>query len=340
MVTVSVPGKVYLIGEHAVVYGKPAIIAAVGRRVTVNAEPADRVQIIDNQMGSEMDWSVDECLIAGRRANELWKAGNAAGDFTELFQFTKGDAFKRAAIGTFMNEFGVSSGCALTIESSIPLGSGLGSSSALSVALAAVVAELNGLSVPREEVNRLAYLAERYKHGRPSGGDNTACCYGGLVWFRKDTPENVIRSLKEEVPYSLEDFVLVYIKEPERTTGELVSHVRSLDPAVRDPLVDDISEATHMMRTALKGRDVGSVAGLIDRAWDDLAGLGLSVPEADELVARIRAAGGAAKLCGACGGGIMLVHSTDRARLDQVIKDAGYEPWETELGVEGLRVEH
>ncbi len=339
MVTVSVPGKVHLIGEHAVVYGKPAIIAAVDRRVTINVEPADRVQITDHQMDSELDWSVDECLIAGRRADKLWESGKDAGNFTELFQFTKGDAFKRAAIGTFMNELGVSNGCALTIDSSIPLGSGLGSSSALSVALAAAVAEINGQSVPREEINRLAYLAERYKHGHPSGGDNTACCYGGLVWFRKDTPENVIRSLKEEVPYSLEDFVLVYIKEPERTTGELVAHVRGLDPGVRDPLMDDISEATHKMRTALKERDVRSVAGLIDRAWDNLAGLGLSVPEADELISRIRAAGGAAKLCGACGGGIMLAHSSDRARLDKVIKDAGYEPWKTDLGVEGLKIE-
>jgi mevalonate kinase len=175
------------------------------------------VRIEDSQMGSSLDWSVEECLEAGRRARALWREGSRGGDFRALFDHVRGDSFKKAAVGCVLDRLGARGGAALSIGSTIPLGSGLGSSSALSVALAKALSELHGAGLSPEEVNALAFEAERFKHGNPSGGDNTACCHGGLVWFQRGEPDTVL-SLRGEVPYELDGFVLVHVGTPERTS--------------------------------------------------------------------------------------------------------------------------
>src|SRR3990167_3861867 len=99
MVTVSAPGKIHLIGEHAVVYGKPAILATVGKRITIRAEQADDVTVVDEAMGPPLKWSVKECREAAARAMKAWDAGAKRGDFSEVFALAKGSDFKKVAIG-------------------------------------------------------------------------------------------------------------------------------------------------------------------------------------------------------------------------------------------------
>jgi mevalonate kinase len=133
--------------------------------------------------------------------------------------------------------------------------------------------------------------------------------------------------------------VLAYIKKPGKSTGELVSMVKSMEPGRREPRIRAIGQAAMEMRKALRERDSQKVSELINLAWDSLSALGLSLPEADEVIGRIRGIGGAAKLCGACGGGIMLAHHEDKENLKKTIREAGFSPWETELGADGARLE-
>jgi mevalonate kinase len=93
------------------------------------------------------------------------------------------------------------------------------------------------------------------------------------------------------------------------------------------------------MRKSLREKDFPRVKQLINLTWSNLSDLGLSIPEADDLIAKIGEIGGASKLCGACGGGILLAYHEDKKALKKVIRDAGYQPFETELGAEGVRVE-
>ncbi len=341
MITASAPGKVHLIGEHAVVYGEPAILAAIGKRAYVEAEKHTKVRVYSRNMNVKAEWLVDDCIDSAVQARGMWMNGFESGDFSKLFHFVKdGQNFKKVAIGIILHRLNIEKGVNLTTYGDIPLGSGLGSSAGLAVALVKAVSELYGKSLSLEELNKIAYDIEKMVHGTPSGGDNTTCTYGGLVWFQKgEKGKPYLESLKEEIPYEMENFVLTYIRRPVRGTGELVSMVRDLDPEIREPRIKEIGKATHEMRKALRYKDFALVKELINTAWQNLYELGLSVPEADTVIKRIRDMGGAAKLCGACGGGIMLAYHEDKKALKKIIREAGFTPWETELGAEGVRLE-
>jgi mevalonate kinase len=340
MVKASAPGKVHLIGEHAVVYGEPAILASIGKRIWVEAEKHHRVSMKDRNQSVAEEWDTKDCIDSAMQARTLWLEGMEGGDFSKLFEFVKkGQGFKRVATGIILHRLNIPSGVRLNIYGDIPRGSGLGSSAALAVALVKAISELYGHELSLEQVNELAFDIERFVHGTPSGGDNTACCYGGLLWFQKGKTKPTMESLREEIPYTLENFVLTYIKKPPKSTGELVSDVRKLEPGFREPRVKAIGDAAIAMRKALREKDFKAVKDLINLAWKNLSELGLSIPEADRVIGDIRQVGGAAKLCGACGGGIMLAYHEDKALLKKTIRDAGYSPWETELGTEGVKVD-
>jgi len=338
MVTVSVPGKVHLIGEHAVVYREPAILAAIGMRIAVGARKTDSVRVSDREMGPDLEWPVRECKEAAEKAQRLWEEGNKKKDFSGVFSLVKGSNFKKVAIGHVLNKLNIDSGISMGFSGNIPMGSGVGTSAALAVVIAKAVSEVYGKGLDNLQVNELAFDIEKFGHGLPSGGDNSVCCFGGLVWFKKGNP-NTIESLKGEVPYNLENFVLVQTGKPVKTTGELVQQVRDLDPSVRESAVKAIGLATQEMRKALKEKDFGKMQALINLAQRNLKQLGVSTPEIDTLAEAVFKIGGAAKLCGAGGGGVVLCYHRDKEKLKNKIRELGFEPMEVELGVEGVRVE-
>ncbi|MCK4714988.1 MAG: hypothetical protein KAT35_05395, partial [Candidatus Aenigmarchaeota archaeon] len=323
------------------VYGEPAISAAIGKRSWVEAEKHTKVRVYSRSQSQRAEWLYDDVIDSAMQARAMWMKGFESKDFSRLFEYVRdGQNFKKVAIGIILHRLNIGSGVSVTTYGDIPLGSGLGSSSALAVSLIKAISELYEKTLTNEEVNMIALDIEKMIHGTPSGGDNTASAYGGLIWFQKDERgKPSLESLKEEVPYRLENFVLSYIRKPAKSTGELVSMVRELDPGLREPRIRAIGEATREMRKALREKDFPRVKELINLAWKNLSELGLSVPEADGVIGKIREIGGAAKLCGSLGGGIMLACHEDKEALKKVIRDAGFTPWETELGAEGVRLE-
>lgn len=343
MVKVSVPGKVHLIGEHAVVYGEPAILTAIGKRSFVEAEKRDdgKIKIDDLTLDRHPEFSVQEALDLAKKLDELWKQGSEKKDFSECHDFFVSN-YLQAIAGKSLQLLGVSGGVYLKINCEIPLGAGLGSSAAVAVGMPKAIAEVYGIELPKEKNNEMAYEIEKYAHGAPSGGDNSTCCFGGMIWFKKNMEggPHTIQSLKEEIPYALENFVLVYTKKPELTTGQLVQKVMDLDPSFRDPIVKAMGKDAEEMREVLKRRDLSRMKELINRTQENLAKLGVSIPEIDKIHEAVKAIGGAAKGCGALGGGTVLCYHEDKEKLVQTIKELGFEPWETDLGVEGVKVEN
>ncbi|MFQ5887789.1 MAG: mevalonate kinase, partial [Candidatus Hydrothermarchaeales archaeon] len=271
MISVSAPGKVHLIGEHSVVYGEPAIIAAIGMRAYVNAERTEEVTLSSTNLGEEATFDIEEIRTFTEKMNKQWKNCYAIKDFSSLTQRLKEERLNPLAltVGKSLELLNVPSGISIEINSKIPINAGLGSSSSMSVAVPKAISEAYDKHLNKDEVNKIAYQLERFHHGTPSGGDNSTCCYGGFVWFQKGD-RNLVTPLKKEIPYKLENFVIVYIKEPERTTGELVQLVASLNPEKRNPIIKRLGELTHQMRKALQNKDPKGLKKIINLAQENL----------------------------------------------------------------------
>ncbi len=338
MIKVSAPGKVHFIGEHSVVYGEPAIISTIGNRCYVEAEVSDAVVIDDATFGEKAEFSVEEVKDFSRKLTELWKQCYKKMDFSELKTMLKEHPlnYPKEIIGKSLDMLNIDSGVSIKINSEIPIGSGNGSSAALSVAIARAVAALYVPGETIDKINKIAFETEKFHNGNPSGGDNSTCCYGGMVWFKKP---DIIEPLRHEIPYKLENFVLVNSGTPEKTTAELVAHVRNLNPEYRNPLIKGLGIMTMEMREALKRKDFGLMKKLMNRAQENLSKLGVSTQNIDNIHECVKDAGGAAKLSGAGGGGTVICYHDDKSKLLEIVRELGYKSWETELGVEGVRIE-
>ncbi len=341
MVKVSAPAKVHLIGEHAVVYGHPAIIASVGRRIYIEAEKSEKVIIKDARWDSTRQWSVDEAIEAAETAQQLWVQCKEKNNFSELVTWAKDsgmfNTYWKALLGTVLKMVDADGGISIHItRCDIPTGSGLGSSSSSAVAIAKAAAELYKPQLAKEEINQITFECEKIVHGTPSGGDNTTSCYGGLVWFQKAQPKNIITSL--DISHKLENFVFLYTKQPEKSTGELVQMVREIPERERNPKMQEIESMTVEMKDVLKRRDYARMKQIINRTNEILTSFGLSIPETEQIYKSVINIGGAAKMCGACGGGVMLCWHDDKERLMKEIRKLGYEPFEADLAVEGVVV--
>ena len=342
MVNVSAPGKVHLIGEHAVVYGHPAIIAAVGKRIYVSAEKDGNIILMDERWKRKQAWSVHDVYEASHKAQSLWKECAEKKDFFTLFAWVREGSYEnywKAMIGTVLRLTDSNSGISLHItRCDIPTGSGLGSSSATAVAVIKAVSEAYGKNLTDERVNEIAYECEKLIHGTPSGGDNSACCFGGLIWFRKGTSNEIV-SMKKEVPHKLENFVLVYSGEPEMNTGELIQLVRDIPEAERNPKMQELDKMTHEMKSVLKKKNYTRMKDIINHTNNILTSFGLSTPDTEKIYDKIKSMGGAAKMCGACGDGMMLAWHEEPEKILKEMKKLGYGAYRAELGVEGVRVE-
>lgn len=339
-VKVSSPGKVHLIGEHSVVYGEPAIIAAIGKRCYVEAEKDDAVTITSQNFGKSLSFVFDEVKAFNGKITELWNEAYKNQNFSNLFSITRNDPinYAKVAVCIALEKMKMRGGVSLNINSEIPFGAGLGSGAALAVATIKALSELYDKNLSTEKINNIAFEVEKFAHGTPSGGDNSASCYGGLIWFEKGNP-NKIKSLKKEVPYELNNFVLIETKKSGRTTGELVQLVRSLKEDYRNKRIKAIGKLTYEMLEVLKNKGFIKMKEIINEAQKNLAELGVSIPEIDEICSSVRKIDGAAKLCGAGGGGVVLCYHKNKAKLMETLKDLGYRPIEAELGVEGVRIE-
>ncbi len=338
VITCSAPGKTHLIGEHAVVYGEPAIIISVGKRAYISAEKSENVKIYAQDINQSGEFSISELKEFTEKLQQLWDKCFETKNFSPLYSLLKNEHLGHieAMIAKTMDELDLNSGFKLQINSDIPIGSGLGSSAALSVAVPKVLSELFKKNLTLDEINQVAYKIESLAHGTPSGGDNSICCYGGALWFKKGTP-NVIEPL--HLDFTKKNFVLVFTGIPKLTTGELVSNVRSLDPEYRDPRVKKIGEYTYEMRKCLVKPDFTRIKELMNLAQELLAELGVSIDVIDRIHKAVKEINGGAKLSGAGGGGYMVCYHEDLTLLDQTIRNLGYIPEHVELGVEGVRTE-
>ena len=329
MVTSSAPGKVYLFGEHAVVYGEPAVPCAIGVRARASVERREgglRVRAGDLSLrGFAVEYGDEAGTPAVEAPDHLLEA--AMSYINEAI----GQAREAAA------ERGVDTGPGfeVTIDSDIPLGAGLGSSAAVVVATIDAATRELGVTLPREELADRAYRVEHtVQDGEASRADTFCVTMGGAVRIEgEDCQTLATPNLPLVVGYDGEA----------GDTGELVAGVRRLretHPFVADT-VSAIGDLVRRGESALAAGDRDTLGELMDVNHGLLSALGVSARSLDAMVWAAREAGGAgAKLTGAGGGGciVALGDPTDLERALSYVPECE-DAFHAELDPDGLRRE-
>lgn len=306
-------GKTILFGEHFVVYGLPAIAAGISSETTAEVTRTSKPgwMLVDNRpaMPGYKDEKADEQEVSIRNVI----------DFTGVDISEKGIRIR----------FGGNLVCA----------SGIGASAASCVALARALNEEFGLGYDDERINEAAYEGEKGYHGTPSGIDNTASTFGGLVWY--------IRNLKGGAPLfermRLEEPVHLVIASTGLTasTKEVVGDVRSekdQNPEWFEKIENEYNNVVHEGREALLSMNLKKVGGLMDRNHDLLRQLTVSCQELDSLVDAARKSGAlGAKMTGTGRGGnmIAIVQNEEAMKIvASALEDAGAAGvWTTSFGI-------
>lgn len=300
-ISASAPGKVILFGEHAVVYGRPAIaipLSQVQAKAIVYASPRSQPGQIE----------IDAPDI------EL-KAG--------LDDLPPGHPFA-LLIQKIQSRLGVERlpALRLQIHSSIPIASGLGSGAAISVAMIRALAGFMGRELPVQEVSELAYEIEKIYHGTPSGIDNTVIAYAQPIFFVRSQP---FQTLHLALPLTL----VVADSGLRSSTAAVVGEVRQrwqADPAPYEQIFDAIGEIALQARAEVETGRAAELGRLMSANHRRLQALGVSCPELDRLVeAALQNGAAGAKLCGAGRGGNMvaLTTSENAPHLVTALRQAG-----------------
>jgi len=297
MTSASAPGKIILFGEHAVVYGRPALAVPVTQ---VHAD----VEVLDSSK------------------NGIWINAPDVGLHAELKSLPS-DHPLAAVINNFLFAFGVAPFPVLDIEisSTIPVASGLGSGAAVSVALIRALSSHLDYLMTNEQVNALAYEIEKIHHGTPSGIDNTVITYAKPVFFVKGQPIETFRVGK---PFT----IVIGNTGISAPTKEAVGDVHALweaDKARWEKVFDKIGEIAEKAKERIGNGEWELIGDLMIQNHALLQEMTVSSPELDRLVsAALKAGALGAKMSGGGRGGnmIALVRPETAEAVSRLLKEA------------------
>lgn len=324
--TAAAPGKVILIGEHSAVYGRPALVAALDRKVRVRLESrhggGDGVLLRLGDLGVEAEAHWAEIRAVGDAALRDWRAYDDAPGPETFARVARGGAERLAWCALAEAVRGERQSdlppILVDVRSELPVGAGFGSSAALAVATVLCVRRGLGFSTDVGDVFARALEVERRQHGRPSGIDVAAAVHGGLLRARRDG-ETLRTESVEASAETLAGFDLYLTGTPSESTGAVVAEVgRRLEkrPDGGAEVLDAMERATRTVERwiAEGGRD-DPEAGLAPlRAFQrHLESLGVVPDEVRSVVRYVEERGGAAKVSGAGalsgpGAGALLVY--------------------------------
>lgn len=222
------PSKVILSGEHAVVYGRPALVCAINLRLKFTLK---KKSLKEGNYQSGQNRFIDKNV-------------KLAENLTREFLNKK---FKKNPPLSFSFEY--------QINSKIPIGRGLGSSAAFSCALSAAFLEFFSKK-PFEKpiINELAYELEKHFHKHPSGVDNSASCFGGIIYFRKEFDFlKTINHLPFKFPSRIERrLFLIDSGKPKETTADMVDWVKKISSSKKEKIFLQMEKVTKRMVISIK----------------------------------------------------------------------------------------
>ncbi len=291
-------GKVILLGEHAVVYGRHALALPI--------EDAVAATINDGEQGIRLaigDWGI----------RQEWATGD--------------DSLNGAAavVDLILRELGCTTRAMdISVNARIPLGMGLGSSAAFAVAVIRAFGRYMNSELSDNDVNQLALKCEEITHGTPSGIDNHVATFAKPILFAKGNESGpIVVQHDESVP------LVVAASGTRGNTKTMVSGVRRRyedDESLYSKIFDNIDATSLAGAEALEASDYERLGRLMNVCHGLLSAIGVSSPELERMVGIARAAGAVgAKLTGAGGGGSVIALCPGKVDVvSRALAAAGY----------------
>lgn len=304
-ISASAPGKIILVGEHAVVYGRPAIavpVEQVRAKAIVSANPKQAPGTVFIQAPN-------------------------IGTETTLAELPVEDPLA-VAVSSVFQTLNISRPPALTVRVSatIPIAAGLGSGTAISIAIIRALSAFLGKPFSDERVSTLAYEIEKIHHGTPSGIDNTVITYRQPIYFQRIS-EDHIEINKIPLPQAFTIIIAdTGIPSPTSTTVCDVRQAWLVQPEHYESIFDKIGAIVKEAHCEIQSGQVEKLGKLMTANHQLLVDLGVSSPKLDRLVqASLEAGAWGAKLSGGGRGGniIALASEEQVSSIAQGLKSAG-----------------
>jgi mevalonate kinase len=284
-------GKVILFGEHFVVHGIPGIASAtsLSTEAVVRKSNGPGLTVIDKRKGTEG-------YTDSKKEQQK-----------ESLEFT----MKAMGIDSKRNPMEI------TLGGDLPVFSGIGASAASAVAITRAISDELRMNLSNERINEIAYEAEKAYAGNPSGIDNTAATYGGMIWFMRGTPSRMER-MKIRSPVEIVMGNSGVVADTKAVVAG-VAERKQKDPEKYDRIFRQADELAHKARIALEKYDLKAVGQLMNENHKLLQEIEVSGKELDHLVnlARQKGAWGA-KLTGGGVGGCMVALTPGKELQEKV----------------------
>lgn len=319
---VLAPGKLILTGEHAVVYGNPAIAMAVNRYASAH---------ITRESASDVSFDFSDLAYRSRLTlaglqdlkNRIKRKYHRfiRGEYTIRQVLHKPFELAQVAMGLISESLNLSlpHGVNVQVKSDIPMGCGMGSSAATILAVMQAISNYLNVPISQETLFKLALEAENLQHGHSSGLDLHVAQRGGCLYLEG----NHVQSR----PVPTMEMYLINTGTPQSSTGECVTHVSSHFKSKQ--LNEDFASVAKAMDQALNTRAVAPFQDTIRANHQLLTTIGVVPGKVNQFVSELEQQGMAAKICGAGAvsgdaGGAVLAVGADASALMDLSKQYGY----------------
>ncbi|MEF8848331.1 MAG: mevalonate kinase [Candidatus Thermoplasmatota archaeon] len=301
-------GKAILFNEHFVVYGTPSIVSAIGKYTVAKISESEKP-----------GWHLED----KRKATPGYKKD-------KIDQ-------QKESIDNMINKMGLDlskKGVNIYLDGTLYAASGIGASAASCVAIARAISDHFELNLSDEEINEIGYEGEKGYHGTPSGVDNTASTYGGLIWFQKEE-ESKIEKISLHSPMEIVMGNTGKIADTSKAVAG-VKERKEKHPEKYQKIFDRAENIAYLAKNAFKNEDHKEIGKLMDENHKLLQQIKVSSKELDFLVKLAKDHGAiGAKLTGGGLGGNMIALTPGRDLQNEVanaMEKEGFQTVKTVIG--------
>ncbi len=287
------PGKLILSGEHAVVYGHPALALAINRYVTTTITPELIPQILFDLTDVAHRGSVSMTTL--KRLKERIKQHYQRfqqGDFSIREVIQQPFELTQFAFSLFLESLNkhIPHGMKIAVQSTIPVGCGMGSSAATILSVMVALSHYLDVSIADEKLFQLALEAEKMQHGFTSGLDVRIALNGGCLYMQG---EKILSRALPPLP-----MYLVNTGMPQTTTGECVEKVAAHFKQTPQ-LGAEFAAVTNALDAAIKTQSSQQIQAAIRENHRLLMQIGVVPEKIKQFISEAETMGMAAKICGA-----------------------------------------